>query len=146
MVKGAVEGTLTLMIGGEEADIERCRDALEAMGTISHCGPIGTGQVMKLGNNAMVTGTYGLLMEVREMAAAQGMNLDTFMDFLNDSTGRSFVSENMPLPPKRITFTGMPVKDLRRCLAASADVGTAMPMIQRLIEAGADENEGPASS
>jgi len=146
MVKGAIEGTLTLMIGGAEDDIERCRSVLEPMGTVAHCGPIGSGQVMKLGNNAMVIGTYGLLMEVREMAAAQGMNLDTFMGFLNDSTGRSFVSESMPLPPERITFTGMPVKDLRRCLAASADVGTTMPMIQRLIEAGADDNEGPASS
>jgi len=144
MVQGAVEGTLTLMIGGDEADVERCRTALEPMGTVSHCGPVGSGQVMKLGNNAMVIGTYGLIMEVREMAASQGMDLDVFMAFLNNSTGRSFVSENMNLPPAPITFTGMPVKDMRRAVAAARDVGVAMPMIDQLLESRADQNEGPS--
>ncbi len=144
IVQGAIDGTLTLMIGGDADDVERCRGVLEPMGTVSHCGPVGTGQVMKLGNNAMSIGTFGLLMEVREMVAAQGMSLDTFMEFLNRSTGRSFVSEHWPMPPKRITFTGMPVKDMRRSLAAAEDVEAAMPMIARLLEVGADDNEGPA--
>ena len=145
MVQGAVDGTLTLMIGGDVEDIERCRELLEPMGTVSHCGPVGTGQVMKLGNNAMAIGTFGLIMEVRDMVAAQGMSLETFMEFLNRSTGRSFVSENWPMPPQRITFTGMPVKDMRRCLAAAEDVGAAMPMLAQLLEAGADDDEGPGS-
>ncbi len=145
MVKGAVDGTLTLMIGGHADDVERCRPLLEPMGTVAHCGPVGTGQVMKLGNNAMAIGTFGLIMEVREMVAAQGMELDTFMEFLNQSTGRSFVSEHWPMPPQRITFNGMPVKDMRRCLAAAEDVGTAMPMLARLLSAGATDDEGPSS-
>ena len=145
MVQGAVDGTLTLMIGGEADDIERARDVLEPMGTVSHCGPVGTGQVMKLGNNAMAIGTFALIMEVRDMVAAQGMSLDTFMQFLNDSTGRSFVSENFPMPPKRIQLSGMPVKDMRRALAAAADVGTEMPLIDRFLEAGATDDEGPAN-
>ncbi|MEM8747980.1 MAG: NAD-binding protein [Actinomycetota bacterium] len=114
------------------------------MGSLALCGPIGSGQVMKLANNAMAIGTFGLLMEVREMVAAQGMELDTFMEFLNRSTGRSFVSENWPMPPTRITFSGMPVKDMRRCAAAADDVDVAMPMLERLLEAGADDHEGPA--
>lgn len=145
MVQGAVDGTLTLMIGGPEVDVERCRPVLEPMGTVSHCGPVGTGQVMKLGNNVMAIGTFGLLMEVRDMVAAQGMSLDTFMEYLNRSTGRSLVSETWPMPPKRITFTGMPVKDLRRGLAAGEDIGVAMPMLARLLEAGAGDDEGPRS-
>lgn len=145
MVQGAVDGTLTLMIGGEADAIERCRSVLEPMGTVSHCGPIGTGQVMKLGNNAMAIGTFALIMEVRDMVAAQGMDLETFMGFLNQSTGRSFVSENFPMPPKRVLLNGMPVKDMRRCLGAAADAGLAMPMIERLLEAGATDDEGPAS-
>ena len=144
MVQGAIDGTLTLMVGGPAEDIERCRPVLEPMGTVSHCGPIGTGQLMKLGNNAMAIGTFGLLMEVRDMVAAQGMSLDTFMEFLNQSTGRSLVSERWPMPSKRITFTGMPVKDMRRCVAAADEVDITMPMLERLLEAGADDNEGPA--
>ena len=79
------------------------------------------------------------------MVAAQGMALETFMEFLNRSTGRSFVSENWPMPPERITFTGMPVKDMRRALAAGHDVGAAMPMLTTLLDAGADDDEGPSS-
>lgn len=145
MVQGAIDGTLTLMVGGATEDIERCRAMLEPMGTVSHCGPVGTGQVMKLGNNAMVIGTFRLIMEVRNMVVAQGMDLDTFMEYLNRSTGRSFVSESMPLPPKPITLTGMPVKDMRRCVAAAEEVGAAMPMVTTLLETGADDNEGPGS-
>ena len=145
MVQGAIDGTLTLMIGGDDADIERCREVLEPMGTVSHCGPVGTGQVMKLGNNAISIGTFGLIMEVRDMAAAQGMSLETFMEFLNQSTGRSFVSESWPMPPKRIRLHGMPVKDMRRCLAAGQDAGVAMPMLERLLEEGAGTDEGPRS-
>ena len=144
MVQGAVDGTLPLMIGGPADVVERCRPVLEPMGSLALCGPIGSGQVMKLGNNAMAIGTFGLLMEVREMVAAQGMELDTFMECLNRSTGRSFVSENWPMPPTRITFSGMPVKDMRRCAAAADDVDVAMPMLERLLEAGADDHEGPA--
>lgn len=145
MVKGAVDGTLTLMIGGDAADIERCRDVLEPMGTVSHCGPVGTGQVMKLGNNAIFIGTFGLVMEVREMVEAQGMSLDTFMTYLNQSTGRSFLTETRQFPPKRITFNGMPVKDMRRCLDAATDVGVTMPMLARLLEAGSGDDEGPST-
>lgn len=145
MTQGAIDGTLTLMIGGDADAIERCRDVLEPMGTVSHCGPVGTGQVMKLGNNAMAIGTFGLIMEVRDMVEAQGMELDTFMEFLNNSTGRSFVSQNFPMPPKRIQLNGMPVKDLRRAVAAAGDVELTMPMVSRLLEAGATDNEGPAT-
>ncbi|MEO1063678.1 MAG: NAD(P)-dependent oxidoreductase [Actinomycetota bacterium] len=145
MPQGAVDGTLTLMIGGAAEDVERCRAVLEPMGTVAHCGPVGTGQVMKLGNNAMAIGTFGLIMEVRDMVAAHGMPLETFMEFLNRSTGRSFVSERWPMPAGRITFSGMPVKDMRRCLAAAGDVGVTMPMLERLLEAGANDHEGPSS-
>ena len=98
---------------------------------------------MQLGNNAMAIGTFGLIMEVRDMVAAQGMDLDTFMAFLNRSTGRSLVSENWPMPPQRITFKGMPVKDMRRAIAAAGDVDVQMPMLRSLLEFGSGDDEGP---
>ncbi len=42
-------------------------------------------------------------------------------------------------------FTGMPVKDMRRCLAAGHSAGVDMPMLERLLEAGAGDDEGPTS-
>ncbi len=143
MVQGAVDGTLTLMIGGPVDAVERCRPVLEPMGTVSHCGDVGTGQVMKLGNNAIAIGTFGLLMEVREMVAGQGMDVATFNEYLNRSTGRSFVSETWPSPPERVPLSSMPVKDLSRCLAAAADAGAWMPMIERLLAVGTGAEPRP---
>ncbi|MEM9464931.1 MAG: NAD(P)-dependent oxidoreductase [Actinomycetota bacterium] len=144
MPAGAKAGTLTLMIGGDEAEVERVRPVLEPMGNIAHCGPVGSGQVMKLGNNAVVIGTWALLMEVREMAAKQGMDLDVFMEFLNRSTGRSFVSESFPMPPERIMLEGMPVKDLSRCLEAGGDVDAWMPIVDVLVNQASVGDGGPA--
>ena len=146
MVQGAVDGTLTLMIGGDAEVIERCRPVLEPMGRVSHCGPVGTGQVMKLGNNAMAIGTFGLLMEVREMVMRQGMDITTFNEFLNRSTGRSLVSETWPSLPERIPLSAMPVKDLSRALEAASDAGAWMPMIERLLSVGTGETPRPDAS
>lgn len=136
MVSGAEAGTLTLMIGGAADDIERCRPALEPLGTVAHCGDVGMGQIMKLANNAMAVGTFGLLQETRELVAKHGMNPDTFMDYLNRSTGRSYVSETWPMPADRVPLTPIREKDLTRCLAAAADADAWMPMISRYVAVG----------
>lgn len=118
------------MIGGTPENIEACRSALEVLGTIYHCGGVGSGQVVKLGNNAMVIGTMGLLLEVREMVRAQGVDFETFVSILNQSTGRSFVSENMPMPPSSTVPHPMAQKDVSKMLEASRQTGAEAPMIE----------------
>ena len=57
--EGAEKATLSIMVGGEEADLNRVRPVLEAMGkTITHVGPIGAGQLTKAINQIVVAGTY----------------------------------------------------------------------------------------
>ena len=57
--EGAQKGTLSIMIGGAEEDLEKVRPVLEAMGTtITHVGPIGAGQLTKAINQIIVAGTY----------------------------------------------------------------------------------------
>ena len=52
---GATAGTLTVMVGGDEATLERARPVFEAFGaTIRLCGPVGAGQVVKLVNQLLV--------------------------------------------------------------------------------------------
>ena len=52
---GAIAGTLSIMVGGDEDVFERCRPMFEAMGkTIVYCGPAGSGQVVKLCNQVIV--------------------------------------------------------------------------------------------
>ncbi len=69
-VQGAVDGTLSIMVGGDAAVLERARPVLEAMGrTIVHCGPNGQGQMTKLCNQVAVA--------VHMIAAAEAIVLGT---------------------------------------------------------------------
>ncbi len=133
---GAEAGTLTLMLGGPEEAIANARESLAVLGTVAHCGEVGAGQVMKLANNAMAIGTWAMLMEVRDMVAATGMDLERFMAILNQSTGRSFVSEHFPFPPVRVSFPAMPRKDLALCLDVGRDRSVEMPIVEGILRAG----------
>ncbi len=141
MVQGAVDGTLSLMIGGAETDIARCKQVLAPLGNIMRCGEIGSGQVMKLANNAISLSTFSLLLEVRDLVAIYGMDLDNFMGILNRSTGRSFVSENFPMPRGRLKMRGMPKKDVSTCLKLAQELGVSLPMVQQCFDAGKVEAE-----
>lgn len=139
LVAGAREGTLTLMAGGDAATIDRCREAFDALGTTMHCGGIGAGQAMKIGNNAIALGTWALIQEVREVVGAYGMDLDRFMEILNVSTGRSFVSKNFPMPRRRVTWPAMPVKDLSLCLDVARKFDVEAPLVKASLDSGQPE-------
>ena len=66
--EGALKGTLTIMVGGSEDDVERARPVLEAMGSsITHMGPVGSGQTTKAVNQVILSGVY--------LGVAEGMVL-----------------------------------------------------------------------
>lgn len=138
LASGARAATLSLMVGGEDSVIEHCRPILETMGTVLKCGPLGTGQAVKLGNNAIVLGSYQLIQEVRDTVAAEGVELENFMAILNQSTGRSFVSENFPMPKTRQPLRAMPEKDISRCLEVADAKGVKMPMLSACYQSGTE--------
>lgn len=123
MPEGAAAGTLSLIMGGHAEDIEFCRAPLEHLGTVYHCGGVGAGQTVKLGNNAMVIGTMGLLLEVREAVQSQGVDWELFLSVLNNSTGRSFFSQNMALPPTSTVPHPMAQKDISLILDVGGSSG-----------------------
>ena len=141
MPRGARDGTLSLMIGGAEEQVDACRPVLEPMGTVYPCGPIGAGQIVKLGNNALSISQYRALMEVRDMVRANGVDESRFLEILNVSTGRSWFSENVPLPPGRVAWTAMPIKDLSTALDAAKAAGVDMPLVQSALDVGRKEGK-----
>jgi 3-hydroxyisobutyrate dehydrogenase/2-hydroxy-3-oxopropionate reductase len=71
----AEAGALTLMVGGEAADLERARPVLEGLAkTIFHLGPLGAGAGMKLAVNAVIFGLNGALAEGLVLAEAVGVD------------------------------------------------------------------------
>lgn len=73
--KGAIEATLTIMAGGDDAVVERLRPVIEAMGRLTRIGPVGTGQLAKLANQTIVGITIGAVSEAFLLAQAGGADL-----------------------------------------------------------------------
>jgi 2-hydroxy-3-oxopropionate reductase len=69
---GARAATLSIMAGGESQDVERARPLLQILGTMTHVGPLGSGQLAKLANQLIVGVTIGAVAEALLLAAAGG--------------------------------------------------------------------------
>src|SRR5689334_16027293 len=73
--QGAVEGTLSIMVGGSAADAAAAQPVLGALGTtIVHVGPAGAGQTVKAANQLVVAGTIELVAEAIVLLEASGVD------------------------------------------------------------------------
>lgn len=93
-VRGAREGTLAIMVGGDEKVLKECRSILEAMGSkITHVGNIGAGHAVKCLNNMCSACTMIITSEALVAAAKLGLNPELVLAAINNSSGRSYSSE-----------------------------------------------------
>jgi 3-hydroxyisobutyrate dehydrogenase len=104
--QGAINGTLTIMVGGDKEILERVRPILEAMGkkeNIFYVGPTGTGEIVKIINN-MLTGTISAsVSEAFVLGTKAGADVDTMAKIISVSTGANWqLSNQFPLR----AFTG----------------------------------------
>jgi 3-hydroxyisobutyrate dehydrogenase len=91
----AEKGTLTLMTGGSEQALERVRPVLDAFSAkIFHMGAPGAGHVAKLLNNFLNGVSLSATAEVMVAAKKAGLDLHTFLDVLNASSGVNFATLN----------------------------------------------------
>ena len=126
----AEDGTLTIMCGGEAADVERVRPLLEAMGSlIVHAGPLGAGQAVKLINNAVAAANAATLAQALIVGSAQGLDLDALVEVMAAGSGASTMLSLKAGPMRAHDYTTLfktehMLKDVRLCLeeAQSADV------------------------
>jgi 3-hydroxyisobutyrate dehydrogenase len=123
---GAEAGTLTVMVGGDEATFARSQPVLEAFGRrIEHMGPVGAGHAMKAVNNALLAVNLEALGEGLAALVKAGVPARKAVEVLNASSGRSFVSE--ALVPERV-LTGRWPQTFRLALL-DKDVGIALGVL-----------------
>jgi 3-hydroxyisobutyrate dehydrogenase-like beta-hydroxyacid dehydrogenase len=92
--KGAAEGTLTIMCGGDAADIETAMPILDAMGkVITHFGPVGAGQAVKAANQLMVAVNMMGAFEAIALVRANGVDPEAMRQALLTGAARSGVLE-----------------------------------------------------
>lgn len=89
--KGAAEGSLSILVGGDKAVFERCRDLFDAMGgNVFHAGALGNGIAMKLINNMLLQVTTVAIAEGLVMGAKAGLDIEQLYQMLTVSSGDSF--------------------------------------------------------
>lgn len=119
---GAEQGTLTVMVGGDAALLERVRPVLEAFGKkIVHCGAVGAGDALKAVNNALLAIHVWSTAEGLATLTKAGVAADVALDVINASSGRSNASMN--LFPERVLTRAFP-RTFRLALL-DKDVGIA---------------------
>ena len=96
-VARAEEGTLTLMVGGDDENaVGRARPVLEVLGErLFRTGPLGSGHAMKALNNLVGGTTYAVVVEALVIGQRFGLGPRTMIDVMNASTGRSFNTEHV---------------------------------------------------
>ena len=86
--RGAIDGTLAFLVGGDDGEIERVTPVLRAMGEHIACaGPLGTGEVVKNVNNVLLWTTLAATREALRFAAEHGMSPEAVRDALQFSPG-----------------------------------------------------------
>jgi 3-hydroxyisobutyrate dehydrogenase len=152
--EGAAKGTLSIMIGGEEAQFQRALPVFQAMGkTITHIGTIGSGQTVKLVNQVLVVGNCLAMCEALLLAQAGGVDLQKTYEAISQGAAGSWMFSNRgPQIMNRDWRPGFTValqqKDLRLVLDAADElgvplVGTSMIFnLYRTLEAQGLQEEG----
>jgi 3-hydroxyisobutyrate dehydrogenase len=131
--EGAAKGTLSIMVGGDVAHLERARPALEAMGqTITHVGENGAGQLAKLVNQVLVVVTMQAVAEALLFAQAGGLDLETTLAAVGGGAAGSWMLNNRgPQVIRRDWRPGFTIdlqqKDLRLVLEAADEMGIPLP-------------------
>ena len=93
-VDGARQGTLTLFVGGSAGAVASARPVLEHLGTVIECGPLGSGNVVKLVTNQLWFAAAAALGEGFAVGIANGVELQTLWEAVCNSVGDSFVARH----------------------------------------------------
>jgi 3-hydroxyisobutyrate dehydrogenase-like beta-hydroxyacid dehydrogenase len=129
--QAARDGTLSIMVGGDTALFERLRPLLACVATeITHCGPVGAGQAVKLMNNMVVAQTVVALAEALAVARASGaVDPQILFETLTKGSADSFVLRNHGmkslLPDHHPTEGAFPTTYIIKDLTYAIDLATA---------------------
>ena len=129
---GARNGTLSIMVGGDAAALEKVDPLLRRMGTtITHCGPSGAGQLTKLVNQILLSVTNLAVCEALTFAKKHGLKLETTIQAVGGGAAGSWQLANlgpkMAIGDMRPGFMiDLQQKDLRLVLEAAETSNTSL--------------------
>lgn len=136
----AIEGTLSVMIGGSQADFDECLSVMQAMAaSVVRVGDVGAGNVAKLCNQIVVAVNIAAMSEALVLAAKSGVNPDLVYQAIRGGlAGSTVLDAKAPLvmdgkftPGFRINLHA---KDLYNVLETSHELNVSLPMTAQVME------------
>jgi 2-hydroxy-3-oxopropionate reductase len=132
--QGAIDATLSIMVGGSPEDFADVRPVLEAVGkTIVHVGPAGSGQTVKAANQLIVAGTIELVAEAIVFLEAHGVDTDAAVEVLAGGlAGNAILDRKAAAMLRRDFRPGFRIelhhKDLGIVTSAAREAGVVIPL------------------
>lgn len=132
--EGAQKATLTIFVGGDDAAVQRARPVLEKLGkTITHFGPVGSGQAVKAVNQVVIAGVYLAVAEGIVLALKAGLDPQQVVSALGGGVAGSWILANrsgkMIANDYPLGFrTSLHLKDLGIALAMARELGVTLPV------------------
>lgn len=136
----AIDGTLAIMAGGEEAIFEQVKDVLLAMGTeVVLVGTNGSGTTAKLANQIIVNLNIAAMSEALVLAAKSGIAIDKMYEAIRGGlAGSAVLDAKVPLILERNFEPGgridINLKDLTNVMETAHDIGVPLPLSSQLLE------------
>lgn len=131
--EGAQNGTLSIMVGGNSADLEKSEPVLQAMGKTTHIGAVGSGQMTKAINQVVIAGTYSGVAEGIALGLKAGLDMEKVVQALGGGAAGSWAlinrSENMIKNNYPLGFkVKLHRKDLNIALNVARELGVPLPV------------------
>ncbi|CNI85730.1 2-hydroxy-3-oxopropionate reductase [Yersinia alsatica] len=136
----AIDGTLSVMVGGDKAVFDQCFAVMKAMGgSVVHTGDIGAGNVTKLANQVVVALNIAAMSEALVLATKAGVNPDlVFQAIRGGLAGSTVLEAKAPMVMDRNFKPGfridLHIKDLANALDTSHGVGAQLPLTAAVME------------
>jgi 3-hydroxyisobutyrate dehydrogenase len=133
----AEDGTLTIMVGGDEPDFQRALPLFEAMGQlVVHAGKVGDGQTVKVINNTVAATNAAVVGEALLVGKRADIDLDALVTVMKAGSGGSAMLELKERPMRDHDYTTLfklahMLKDLRLCLQEAEAVGIGMTFAEQ---------------
>lgn len=138
--EGAENGTLTIMVGGEDADVQHVRPVLDALGSkVTHIGPLGSGQLTKAVNQIIIGGYFLAVAEGMAFGLKAGLDMDRVLEAISAGMCRSAVLDMRASNMLRDTYPlgfklSLHLKDLGIALDAGNANRMDMPVSELVSE------------
>lgn len=136
----AIDGTLSVMVGGKKEVFDACYDIMKAMaGSVVHTGDIGAGNITKLANQVIVALNIAAMSEAFILASKAGVDADLVYQAIRGGlAGSTVLDAKAPLVMDRKFDPGfrinLHIKDLNNALETSHELGASLPLTAQVME------------